>query len=431
MVEVHHGLARNGGHQTGAERHVHLDVFRILGVSGVILAHGNDQYLTYNMVLGQNWGLQIMCLICGICWSMSNRPAWEYSLRLFAYFCVGTLCNWLAWVYAGADWRNDLWNVVYQMWFALAVAFGVLFTAPLKWALAKQGRVWWWASGIYLALTLTACLMQKYGMWGDFFPQLGLGHGLDYYSVYADDLGFYFVWMWLVLFLVTASLGVILNLPEANGASGGGSHQFPAALRSPPRATMFVVWGQLLLMYTLTIMVAKPLGAWMHNVQIFIAGLVCQRFSMWGQREIAVTVASYWPLLIVFPVGALSVPYLHGRKDMWPDEDLTIRTRFTLVEAIFVVSFLCCGTPSKPLGERAPVQLCHDPHNVLGWLGRWALVAYMAHEGLLRTIPRPINYFCVYGAAALFWLEEVRRRPRRSPYEDDKSFPDDVYLRLQ
>ena len=57
-------------------------------------------------VLGQNWGLQIMCLICGVCWSMSQRPAASYASRLVIYFCLGTSCNWLAWVATGADWRS-------------------------------------------------------------------------------------------------------------------------------------------------------------------------------------------------------------------------------------------------------------------------------------------------------------------------------------
>eukprot|EP00971_Amphidinium_carterae_P234552 4654357-Amphidinium_carterae.1 len=63
-------------------------------------------------------------------------------------------------------------------------------------------------------------------------------------------------------------------------------------------------------------------------------------------------------------------------------------------EAIFVVSFLCCSTPAKPLGDRAPVQICHDPHNVLGWLGRWALLAYLAHEGLALGIMECSEYPC-------------------------------------
>mmetsp|Transcript_51890 Transcript_51890/g.117063 ORF Transcript_51890/g.117063 Transcript_51890/m.117063 type:complete len:424 (-) Transcript_51890:100-1371(-) len=421
MVEVHHCASPMERQRMLEARHVQLDVFRILGVCGVILAHGNDQYLTYNMVLGQNWGLQIMCLICGICWSMSNRPALEYSFRLFLYFLVGTFCNWLAWVYTGAAWQHDLWNVVYQMWFALAVAFGVLFTAPLKTGLTRRGRWLWLAPGIYLALTALAAAMYHYGLWVSFFPRLGLGGGLQYYSPYADDLGFYFIWMWLVLFLVSLSLAVLLrgHLPN------GDRH----AARKEPKALLFIVWGQLLLMYALSVAVAKPLGAWMHNVQIFIAGMVCQRFSMFGQREIAVAISSYWPLLIVFSVGALSVPYLHGRKDMWPDPDFIIRSRFTMVEAIFVVSFLCCSTPAKPLGDRAPVQICHDPHNVLGWLGRWALLAYLAHEGLLRTIPRPVNYFCVYGSALFFWIEETRRLRKRR-LDSKVECPEDVYMPL-
>jgi len=390
----------------GAGRLVHLDAFRILGVAGVILAHGYDAYLVTNSAYMQNWGMQVFFIVCGICWSMSSRPAWSYALRLVTFFCMGTFMNWLGWVMDGADWKNNLWDVVYQMWFALGVATLVLVTGPIKWALQRRGPALWIAAAGYCTAAAVVAFLWLSGSWGRAILEIMLGGGQTYYASYADDSGFYTLQCLALFALVALAQACLLHF-DGHAATGDASL---------PWGTQFIAWGLILCTYLPSIFLYEPLGAWIHDIELFFLGLVVQRFSMYGQVQLARFISAYWPLVMIWPIGAMTIPYEPARRiDMFPLHSLEGRARFMGMEFVFCMAFVVCGTPADVLKRQCPVAICKDPFNVLPWLNRWALFAYMCHMSFIRVIPEPFNLFAIYGSALAFLAEDVMRRAKKLP----------------
>merc|ERR1719174_529694 len=100
----------------------------------------------------------------------------------------------------------------------------------------------------------------------------------------------------------------------------------------------------------------------------------------------------------------------HRRIDMFPMHDVPNRARFYGMECIFCMVFLVCGTPTEANGRIPFAEICQDAYNILPWLNRWALFAYMSHIYFLRLIPEPYGVFSVYLTAIAFWTEDFLHR---------------------
>jgi len=389
-------------------RLVHLDAFRILGVAGVIWAHGYDDSLVTNTMYMQNWGLQIMFITCGICWAMSGRSAVSYACRLAVFFCMGTFINWVGWVMVGADWRNNLWDVVYQMWFALVVATLVLATGPLQWALKKKGCAFWVAAAGYSSCAVVATSLWLSGLWGDGIRGILNNGGGKYYAAYADDTGFYMAQLLTVFSLTSLAIACLFHFCDDT----------KNATESPtlPIGTQFIAWALLLCIYIPSILLYEPLSAWVHDIELFFLGFLVQKFSMYGQVPLAHFISAYWPLAMMFPIGVMTIPYEPVRRiDVFPLHNVEGRARFMGMEIVFIMAFIVCGTPADMLNRQCPVDICKDPFNVLPWLNRWALFAYMCHMSFLRVIPCPFNWVAIYGSVLAFLAEDRMRRANKLP----------------
>merc|ERR1719491_670665 len=154
----------------------------------------SPEYLAANILAGQCWGLQVVNMIAGMLWSVSKANPFLYALRLMVFFVLGVFSNWLSYVAVGADWRSNMYDVVYQMWFVLGVALCVLFTGPLKSGLHHRGNTLWKATAGYGIFACAMISVATASSWSSaltyYFITYG-GEGGRYYSKYADAMGTY------------------------------------------------------------------------------------------------------------------------------------------------------------------------------------------------------------------------------------------------
>lgn len=294
----------------------------------------------------------------------------------------------------------------------------VLATTPLKWALQVGGNARWCAAAGYSALLLIQSGLWLSGLWGQGWRSYMQRTGGSYYEQYGDTIGFYFVQFWFGLSMTTITCALSLDVAKPDLQSPG----VEEVSITRPKCTEFIAWGLILLIFLPSILLYEPLGAWVHDMLLFVLGFVTQRFSIFGQRELANFISSYWPLVLIWPVGAMHIPYAPARRmDQFPLHDMSERARFSGIEFVFVLAFLVCGTPAAPLGRQAPCVICKDTFGVLPALNRWALFAYMCHLCFLRVMPSPYSYIAIYCSAGAFWFEDFTRR------RANKSKPPEVF----
>jgi hypothetical protein len=380
-------------------RLAHLDAFRILGVSGVIWAHNGDNYLTSNVVYGQNWGLQVLMVITGISWSMSTKGVGQYGLRLLVFVLLGYTMNLCGWymvpntdnesvaITVGTG-KPNFFNAMYQMWFAVAVFICVLVSAPLKMALSSSQRTCWAIGLIYVVAAAVQWSTWKSGLWGAWIEKALNNSGGTYYAKYSSITGDYLAQLWWSLAIIAVMYAISLTTKVK-------------------KINEFIGWILAFHIWVPAVLYTENLGEWTHCVQLFVLAIVVQRFSIFGQRTLAHFITSYWPVMI-WLVGIFSIPEAPDRRmDVFPPHSLINRFRFYGLETIFVMMFIVCGTPADPLDRVAPVEMVKDEHNILSWLNRWALLAYMSHVLFLRVIPYPYGIVICYGTAVAFWAEET------------------------
>lgn len=115
----------------------YLDATRIICVIGVAIDHGSPQFGVWNVVFTQNWVLQLLFVTSGAAFAMSRQGLCGYLGRLSFYFVLGVTINLMAWVYAGLDWRHNIFDVVFQFWFIAGLMANSILLYPLKLFLIK------------------------------------------------------------------------------------------------------------------------------------------------------------------------------------------------------------------------------------------------------------------------------------------------------
>lgn len=111
--------------------HPCLAVTRAVCVCCACLDVGDAAYRNWNVICCKAWVLQFSFLVAGISFAISKKPAVEYVLRLLSFFSIGTCCNWVASVIAGAD-SGDLAGVVHHLWFLAGLAGMATILSPFK-----------------------------------------------------------------------------------------------------------------------------------------------------------------------------------------------------------------------------------------------------------------------------------------------------------
>lgn len=113
-------------------RFVHIDVTRICCIACVVLTKLDGRYALVNELCGWQWVLQVLWLLCGVCFGLSERSFVGYASRLVKYLVIGLLVNWTAYVLQGFVWQSHVLMLPVQMMFVFVLLLVTTILAPIK-----------------------------------------------------------------------------------------------------------------------------------------------------------------------------------------------------------------------------------------------------------------------------------------------------------
>lgn len=400
----------------------HLDVTRIFCVSLVVIDHGNPSFGQWNTLLALNWVVQYLYLVCGICWAMSSRSVVGYLKRLLMYVSIGVSINFLAWIITGKDWKHNFHDVIFQFWFIIGLMVYVLLLAPLKpymdWVLQRsrcrfvnspeteveepvieeESAEWRRAQSIkgclsigggvlgiliVFRLAFEPVIANSPGIVAALFSRLNMGEGAAFWGVptnleqereFLDNTctclqltlsNFYIVFVFPLLFQEVSLISWLL---------------------------IFNTYGQRILFSRGESAASeRPF----HGLDLTMLGFVCYFFGMKHRKQLGNVIARYW-FGVLLLCGLLWLPGYHVRFDQRPEQDISLRTRIEVIEAIFLICFLLAG-------ERlVDARIFSD--DKMGFMNHWALLAFLVHKAVHIICPEPWNWIVLVGLIPVVWL---------------------------
>lgn len=395
------------------KRHPHLDMMRIVCVGLVAVDHGDGTFSKHDVLFTQSWVLQLLWLVAGISWSFSSRPLHSYLVRLALYFVLGVGLNWLAFALARKDWRSDLWDVVFQMWFVFGLGVYCIITAPLKPALRearaaadkRQSR----DAGDRVGLIPEVACVQKadaslrasraelaYSALVIFggIPMIQLiifgliqlctavsfmvcGGPCPMHPWLGDGLAY-----WLSGTSMRSVLGQVGLMAGAVWIVFIGTKR----LKEQPA---YLAWMLLLYVYVCRIFIVPEFfgqgktDRFFCGFEFFVVGLTASYMGLKDQETLSNWMALYWFVLPI--VGAFMWdPSWKTRFDEFPSTDPVTITRVKLSEALCVVGFLVAG--ERLFDARIFTQHGGD------WLCDWALLVFLTHKAIHTLLYPPANW---------------------------------------
>jgi len=391
----------------GERQSAALDMTRIMCVFLVSVDHGGTAFGVWNTMYVQAWVLQYLFLICGICFGMSNRSIWGYCQRLCLYFVIGVCCNWTAFIVAGLDWKNNMWNVVFQFWFIVGLMGFCLILAPLRQHLrtvvARRdlgmhplpfSLMATAAGAITVTLTcryLVAPLVQKVfatplTLWATSLGEAAVFWDLPQTVVEANVFIARFVG-YFELTLVNIFLAVAWPvLSQKHGLCG---------------------WLMILNTYTHKVFLYRAQEArLLTGFDCTTIGLAVYFLGLAHRKVVGRYFVRYW-FIMLFLFALLWPPGQVGRFDEHPPHELGPRLRDNLLEMIFMIMFLC------------GMELIVDPAiftvDKMQFLGYWALIVFLVHKAVHITTPPPFNWIIIVGLVPLCWLAFGEKKAASEP----------------
>jgi len=137
------------------------------------------------------------------------------------------------------------------------------------------------------------------------------------------------------------------------------------------------------------------MGVPFHGFHLVMVALTAHEFGLSQCRRIGRLAHRYW-MLVCFLCAFLWTPGMHGSLGIQPPDDIILRGRFVVIEAVLVVGWLCAG------------QDLVDPkifsEDKLHWVNEWALLAFLAHQAVHWVVKSPINWCVLLALGPLCWL---------------------------
>jgi len=411
---------------TAKAGHPFLDITRICCVWCVAVDHGNWTFGHWNCMFTQDWVLQYLFLVCGVSYGISSRRLGGYLSRLFAYFVLGVLLNWCAAIVAGWSWRGNMFDVVFHLWFVVGLMLYAVVLAPLKWYLRrvaedldKQSESGLRATAERESIPEADHPEAEESPW---HPVTGPQEHSTY------DVGTSVLWImmavgggivFIVIFFTLCMRPVVLLLAARAGSSmhvfGQGADFWGFPQDYEEAKTFFKRFFTYLMcsstsVYLLVVCprVLKHTSAttWLvivntyvhklffyrgqddrffHGLDLMIVGMSCYFLGLRHRRVIGLYVVRYW-FAVLLACAMIWPPGAHQRFDEIPPppEDMELRIRVYLLEAIFVVIWLAAG-------ERLVQPEIFTEDN-LTFLNNWGLIIFLVHKAVHMTILPPLNW---------------------------------------
>jgi hypothetical protein len=153
----------------------------------------------------------------------------------------------------------------------------------------------------------------------------------------------------------------------------------------------FLGWILLAVIYIPRVIIPWSNVGYVHNVELYILGMVVHVFPLKGNDALVRTIRNYWPFMFSVLL-LLGMPGMTGRCDLSPPNTYLERLRFYAIECILTVCFVSGGFNTA------------DPLRVTRWLTPWALFAYVFHVALYRLSPE-YGAIVTYGCVLLFYVK--------------------------
>eukprot|EP00429_Kryptoperidinium_foliaceum_P012771 CAMPEP_0176038354 /NCGR_PEP_ID=MMETSP0120_2-20121206/19006_1 /TAXON_ID=160619 /ORGANISM="Kryptoperidinium foliaceum, Strain CCMP 1326" /LENGTH=430 /DNA_ID=CAMNT_0017371745 /DNA_START=66 /DNA_END=1354 /DNA_ORIENTATION=- len=319
----------------------HLDFARVVCVYCVVHEHsGGSSFSRNNTFFVLQWVLPLLFMTSGMSFFLSKRPLHTYLLRLAVCFVFGVLMNFLAAVLTDFDWRAKPLDVIYQMFYAVMIAFCAVLFLPLR--SAARGLSRWRALvvALYGTVVIACWAAQAAG-----FPEAVDIPELP--QAFRRTLNQSFAFIYDV-----SSVGFLAAIGLAVGTGD------------------LLGWVMLLFILGMRVAVPYAYAGFAHNLQLYAWALVVQARPLRGAERIAAWVRAYWPLLLCGMMTCIT--HETGRCDLFPSPVAFARFRFYLARGLRDRSGLRirghgCLRPERrpPLVERVGFVCLHLPR-ILG-----------------------------------------------------------------
>jgi len=403
-----------------------LDITRICCVACVAIDHGYRHFGLWNTLFTQDWVLQYLYLVCGVCFAMSRRSLLGYEMRLAAYLVIGILMNWLGWVATGEDWKSNTFNVIFHMWFIVGLMLYAIALAPLRSYLRRvqemsHGRPPQLpadsdgpehTSGVSVARhsQVVAAVGFKEEAWRVVFVVIG---GVAFISIFCKVvldhlfglLGPAFATFWTSL----GSGASFWGLPSTPAESQGFFQEVSTyctltasnvyLIVVMPRVfqqVSFTSWAVLINTYLNRMLwYRSAFERPFHGLDLMMIGLTVYSLGMRHRRTVGIYFARYW-FFVIFICGLVWQPGSFGRFDEQPPEDIHMRVRVSFVEAVFILAWLIAGEHIAK-----PEIFTEDK---LEFLNTWALIVFLVHKAVHMIVPFPVNWVFLVALAPSLWL---------------------------
>lgn len=369
-------------------KYAHLSVTRVSCIIVIVLCVNDRSWLEYNTLFFQNWVMQYMWLVCGVCYGLSSRPVLQYLGRLLLYFFVGVAAVWTA---CRIKKVNGL-PIGGNMWFVLILAVFSFLLMPLKKRVANMKEN---PHALLAGSRRGSCSR------GPEEPLSNTSSGS------RDSLLHGIAWicgglavLLLISSLVILPLGVLCTQTWEHAKEG--SHDQRATLRfvmhlcAEVQACLSAVWilwsfphvfsdqsavAWLLVinMYTFKLVCGYgELAIFSSGFQLLLIGLTAGDLGLSRRQWASTLFQRYW-MVVAFIGSWCFLPGTHGMLMLVEPGDFLERQRFILLEALLVVGWLVAGADMVD-----PKIFDADD---LTWLSDWASLLFLSYQAVLIIAP--------------------------------------------
>lgn len=363
--------------QQNPERVYFLDYARSVAVMCVVYEHsGGAGYTSRNTIFALWWCLPFLYMTSGTSFMMSQSSLASYLTRLLRLLALGVSFNLAADIYSHRDWRNNFGDTVFQMWFVVMLIVMAIVSAPLSSALKvvrDTPNTPFVTPSVICWSTLTLAGLIGTTVEIDFKDAEKYSHWVSVYQATFEHLP------WMVFTVSGTFLLCFWAIAHAGSTQNG-----------------MLVWAILLFLYVPACIAPYHQGSQIARlVGLYVLAMVSQVWPGHGFAAISKAVASYWPILI-FMLGAISMPDMTGRCDQFPPGTTWERFRHLGGEAVLTICYLAGGFQAS------------DCYNISESLRYWSLFAYATHVAWYRIMGSPSSTLLTFGTMPVFYIWRYR-----------------------
>jgi len=408
------------------EHYPFLDLTRLGCVFMVAVDHGAPAFGYWNVFFAQGWVLQYLFLVCGVCFGMSKKPLLEYELRLGVYAVIGVCVNWSAWLLMGLDWRSNFFNVVFHIWFVVGLMVYAVLLVPVRAFLVSTRAMCDQRAAAGENPEEADLPQDEEERGGDVSVPAraeqrdALLHALV--VIGGGVLGILILFKEVMQPLLKILAPVVLQFVSllGTGTSFWGlpqNSQESLVFLEQVCSYSMVTTTNLYLMFTCPrVFKRRQLTAWAvlintyghrmlwyrssderpwHGFDLMTIALTTYFLGILHRRTLGKYIARYWFVPIAL-CGLLWPAGTYGRLDETPPHDISLRIRSTMMEAIFIVVWLCAGD-----------RIVHKEiftEDKMVFMNDWALIVFLVHKAVHMMLPSPTNWLVILGIGPVCYI---------------------------